>query len=619
MSAEKNRSSLLAIVAESVTGTYVPPSAGSQFIALQEGFRFQPNFQTLENAEIRASIGVAQPIQGLEQPNGNFDHYFRASGVEGSAPGYGLLLKSIMGSVTANATERTATTGGSVSSLILGAGGSDFARGFAVLLKNALYEVRPIHSVSSNTLTPGFNFLNAPTNGVGVGKCVNYSPANTGHPSLSLSLYRGNGAAVEAIAGALASQVSFRVQAGQIINGSFQVQGTKYLDFTDDDGTVTATVTEGIYRDPHELAAAITSAMNAANGAQTATCVYLDASGKFKITSTGTVLSLLWKTGTHGNDNDDKHIGNLIGFDDAANDTGTAAGTGYTSDSAINLAAAKSLYSFVVTSANKYIDFTNDDETESACAVAEGTYTSPYALADAVAAAMNAASPGETHTVTFNSTSQKFKIKSTGTVLSLLWKTGTHGSDNSDDHIGTLLGFSDAADDSGTAATTGYTADNAVTSTTLAASYDNADPQVAKNNEVLVGDSTNTSCFCASTVDVTITNEIQNVECVCAESGVQEKIINKRTVELQVTAILERYNVDLFKRYRSNADVRFSYTFGSKSGGNWVAGTIGNLYVPVAKVSAHEIGDNNGLVTLQVTVTPYVDANGNGEFYINFL
>lgn len=108
------------------------------------------------------------------------------------------------------------------------------------------------------------------------------------------------------------------------------------LNFTDDNGTVTATIASGSYKSPQLLAAAVETAMNAANGAQTASVVYSTVTGKFTISSTGTVLSLLWKTGANGSDNTDTHIGTLLGYSDAADDTGTAATTGYLADNATN-------------------------------------------------------------------------------------------------------------------------------------------------------------------------------------------------------------------------------------------------------------------------------------------
>jgi hypothetical protein len=502
--AEKNRSSQLAVVQEVTSGTIVAPSAGTEFIALQEGFSFEPNFNQLENAEIKASIGVAKSIQGLEEPQGSFDHYLRHSGVEGQSPGFMPLLESALGSTSANGTERLTAAGSTVSVINVAAGGSDFARGKAVLVKDGTngYSIRPVHSVSTNALTLGFDLPAVPANGLGVGKCVNASVANEGHQPLSMWLYRGNGGVIEAIAGCKVTDLSISVAAGELINASYSFEGTKYyfdpiiigatdtfLDFTDDDGTFAAEVTAGFYRDPHELAAAIEAAMNTANPGETHTVVYLDASGKFKITSTGTVLSLLWNTGA----NTANTIGDKIGFLTAADDTGVAATTGYTSDNAQSWA--------------------------------------------------NAITPA----------------------------------------------------------------------------FDSADPLAAKNHEVLIGDAEDIVNFCVESMDINLTNDIVNQECVGAESGVEDKIHNRREVEATMVGFLERHDADKFKKFRASEDIRFAYNFGTKSGGNWVPGKCGNIYFPSATVSSFALGDSNGLVTMEITVKGYVDASGNGEFYINFL
>lgn len=505
--AEKNRASVLAIVREVTAGTPVAPTVGTDFIALQEGFTFAPNFEQLENAEIRASIGVSKTIQGLEVPNGSYDHYFRASGVEGQAPNYGLLLESALGATSTNSTQRLTAAASTVSLVKLAAGGTDFARGKAILVKDGTngFNVRNVVSVSTNDLTIAFQLPAAPAAGIGVGKCVNYAVADTGHPTVTQWLYRGNGGALEVIAGAQVTELAISVAAGELINASYTFEGTKYhfnpinitatdtfLDFTDDDGTFAASITAQLYRSPHELAQAIEDAMNTANPGETKTVTYIDTGankGKFHIASTGTVLSLLWNTGGNAANT----IGDKIGFSTAADDTGTAATTGYFSDSTVSFA-------------------------------------------------------------------------------------------------------------------------NAITP-----SYDSADPQAAKNNEVLLGDADDIVCFCASTIDVSLTNEVQNVECVCAESGVQEKLILRRVVEAEIVAILERFDADKFNKFASNSDVKFAFTFGSKSGGNWVPGTVANVFIPSATISSHELGDNNGLATLEITVRAYVDSTGGGEFYLNFL
>jgi hypothetical protein len=503
MSAEKNRSSQLAVVQEVTSGTIVAPSSGSEFIALQEGFSFEPNFKQLENAEIKASIGTAKSIQGLEEPKGSFDHYLRHSGVEGQAPGFLPLMESALGSTSVNGTERLTAAASTVSLVKLASGGGDFARGKAVLIKDGTngYSIRPVQSVSGNDLTIGFDLANAPASGLGVGKCVNASVANSGHQPLSMWLYRGNGGAIEAIAGSKITDMSIKVKAGELINASYSFEGTKYyfdpivitatdtkLDFTDDDGTFVASIAAGFYRDPHELAAAIEAAMNSANSGETHTVVYLDASGKFKITSTGTVLSLLFATGA----NTANTIADKIGFA-VADQTGTAAATGYTSGTAQSWASA------------------------------------------------------------------------------------------------------------------------------LTPAFDAADPLAAKNHEVLIGDSNDIACFCAESIDISLKNDIVNEECVCAESGVQDKIHNKRTVEAKIVGFLERHDADKFKKFRASEDIRFAYNFGTKSGGNWVPGKCGNIYIPSATVSSFVLGDSNGLVTMEITVKAYVDSTGAGEFFVNFL
>jgi len=502
--AEKNRASSMAIVEEVTAGTPVDPSSGTEFIALQEGFSISPKVDVQSNNELRNNIGLSKNILGVERPDGAFSHYFRHCGVEGQTPGYDLLLESCIGPVDANATERTTAAASTVSLLKLAAGGTDFAKGKAVLVKDSTYSVRPVDSVATNDLTLGFELPTAPAAGISTGKCVNYSPSSDGTDLKTFTgwLYRGGGGALEVIAGARVTQMSISVAAGNLINSSYSFAGTKYyfdpirisatdiyLDFTSDNGTFAAVVTAQLYNSPHELASALSSAMESADPLETYTVVYRDADGKFKITSSSTVLSLLWNTGA-----------------------------------------------------------------------------------------------------------------------------------NTANTIGDKIGFSTAADDTGAGGTVGYTSDNAQSwAPSLTPSYDSADPLVAKNNEVLIGDSNDTSCFCASSIDITVTNDVQDVECICATSGIQDKIVSQRSVEISVVGILERHDADKFNKFINNSDVKFMLNLGNKTGGNWVPGTVASIYVPQATISAHEAGDNNGLVTMNITIKPYVAVDGSGEFFINFL
>jgi hypothetical protein len=505
MTAIATRSSVLAVTVESTEGTPVVPTLASQFIAMQDDADFSSEFEQLENAELKNSLGPAKTITGSENPAASFSHYLRHSGVEGTAPNYRQLLKTAFGSEEVESTEYNTVAASTTSVIKVDVGeGATFSRGQALLIKDGTngYSIRPVHSIATDDLTIGFNLGTAPGTGVNLGKAVTYSPANSGHQSLSLWHYVGNGGALEAVAGARVSELNIDFEAGQLINASYSLEGIGYyfnpinitatdtkLDFTDDDGTFAATVTAKVYKDPHDLATALTTAMNTAN-------------------------------------------------------------------------------------------------------------------------------PGETHTVTYSNTTGKFTILCTGTVLSLLWNTGA----NTANTIGDKIGFLTAADDTGTAATTGYTSDNAVSfAAPVTPTYDSADPLAAKDHSVLIGDSTDNVCFNPSSVSFSLSDTVRPIESICAESGKSGTIINAREVTVTVTALLNQYDADKFRRLRTNADTRFMYAFGTKSGGNWVAGKCGCLYVPTCTVAAFDVSDDDGLASVELELKAYVDSSGNGEVYLSFV
>lgn len=506
------RKSVLAIMKEVTEGTPVIPSGATDFVALQDDFSMTPNFESLENAELKDSIGVAKSIRGREAPEASMSHYFRASGVVAQAPNFGDLLEAAFGAVSIASTEYDTVLASTTSVIKVNTGeGATFERGEALLIKDATngYRIRCIDSISGDDLTIGFQVPTAPASGVNLGRAVLYKPADTGHPTLTLWHYAGNGGALQMIAGARVTSMGVEFPAGELINASYSLAGLayywdpinilsadRYLDFTDDDGTFAAIVATGFYKDPYELASAIQDAMNATASNQTYTVTYLDQAtdltagngGKFKIVGTGTLLSLLWNTGV----NTANSIGDKIGFSLAADDTGTGATTGYSSDAAVSFAA-------------------------------------PY-------------SP----------------------------------------------------------------------------SYDTADALVAKDNEVMLGGTDDYVCFKASNVSFNLEDAKTDILSVCAVTGVQGSVINQRLVTFSISALLEQYQVEKFKNYRSNDEIKFQYTFGQKSAGNWIAGKCGALYVPTCTITNYEIADADGLYQLNLEIQAFVNSSGQGEVYANF-
>lgn len=502
----QNNNTVMAIKLESTEGTPVSPTAGTDFVALQTGFSVEPSFEVLTNEELTGSIGAAKNVKGIEAPTFSYSHYLRHSGTVAVQPDYGDFIQNALGAVATRSTERNTVAGSTTAIVNVDVGeGVEFVRGDALLVKHASFawEVRNVFSISSDALTLAQSLANAPTTGTDLGRNIRYYPVNTGHPTHSIWVYRGNTApgAVEMISGARVTSMSVDTTAGEFVNATFDVEGIRY------------------YYDPIEI---------------TATDIYLD-----------------------------------------FNDGGGA----------------------------------------EAAVITAKMYRDPYELADAIENAMNALT-GDTITVTYNdrgASAGKFTISTNGATLSLLWNTGANAANT----VGDKIGFSTAADDTGSLT---YTSDNVISKAApYTPSFDSAQPLVAKDNQILFGsDSTYTTCFKASTVNVTVDNTKANILSICAESGVSGSVISERAVTVELEALLEDHQALEFKNFRENDTVLFTANFGQKSGGNWVEGTVVNLHSPTMVIDSINLADTDGLVTLNMTLTAFV-VSGLNEFFVNLL
>jgi hypothetical protein len=502
----KNRKSVLALVEEVTEGAPVAPTLASDFVALQTGFSIDPNIETIQSDEIRGSIAQTKPMLGQESPNASFSHYLRHSGVEGQAPNFYRLLKSAIGSMTTNGTERQTSAGSTVSAIKPSAGATDFKRGFAVLIKDPVngFNIRPVLSVAAGDLNLGFNLPTgaAPGSGVKLGKCVNFSPLDEGTPSLSAWLYRGRDQIIEMVSGLRVNSMSIDAQARKTINMQFGMAGSEYffnpieikaadtkLDFIDDEDTLVATVKAGFYKDPHDMASAIETAMNALGSANVFTVKYNDTgakAGKFTFTSDGTTFSLLLNTGANAANS----IGDKIGLSAAADKTGA---------------------------------------------------------------------------LTYDSDSE------------LSWAPPVNPS------------------------------------------FDSNDPLVAKDNEVLIGDATDTDNFSVQSIRVNANTTQESKPDITKKSGNDGKVATAREISIDISAAIKKHDVDKYRRYRKGDKTSFCFNFGVKSGDNWMPGKCGNIYVPDATISKFKIDDSNSIAVISATFTAFADNDGNGEFYMNFL
>lgn len=271
-----------------------------------------------------------------------------------------------------------------------------------------------------------------------------------------------------------------------------------------------------------------------------------------------------------------------------------------------------------ITATDIKMDFTDDDGTWAATVTAK-VYKDPYELASALQTAMAGANPLQTPTVTYNSTgvnAGKFNIKTTGTLLSLLWNTGT----NTANTIGDKIGYSTASNDTGTGATTGYFSDTALSFIApQTPSFDAASPLAAKDNEVMIGDTTDYLCFNASSVKFDINNTRATIKSVCAQSGVSGSIVSEREAKVTITAILDKYDADKWNRFKNGTNTKCQYSFGTKTGGNWNPGFCGCLAMPTSVIDNFEVDQQDGYAILNLELTAFVNANGEGEIYVNTL
>jgi hypothetical protein len=264
-----------------------------------------------------------------------------------------------------------------------------------------------------------------------------------------------------------------------------------------------------------------------------------------------------------------------------------------------------------IDSTNKYIDFADDAGTHAA-AVGEKYYKNPIELAEALQSAMKAVSPTQDYSVKWNNQNGSFTIKSiSSAVFSILWISGANAANN----IGPAIGRIMAIDDTGFLE---YSSNQGFTySTPIVPEYDSADAIIIKGAELFIGNQENNLCVCAQTISMTISKEISDVDCICEETGVKEKIATARTVEMSVTAVLNKHDAMLLDALIQNKSISAMLNAGPKVGGNWSAGKCFNTFLANCTVSSYKTtGDS--FIQAEITLKGFVTATEK-DVYINFV
>jgi hypothetical protein len=274
-------------------------------------------------------------------------------------------------------------------------------------------------------------------------------------------------------------------------------------------------------------------------------------------------------------------------------------------------AGTKYFFNPIDTDGGTYIDFTDDDGTFAA-SIADKIYKTPIELADALAAAMMVASPGQTYSVKYDKGAGTFTIgTSTSAVFEILWDSGVNAATS----VGEILGFNFASDSIGQ---TSYTSPNELNlSPAIAPVYDSADAIIVKGAELFIGNQEDNVCVCAQSVSLTISKEVEDVDCICEENGVKEKIAVSRSVEMSVTAVLNKHDATLLDALLKNSGISAMLNAGPKTGGNWIPGKCFNVSLANCTVSSYTTtGDS--FIQAEITLKGFVTSTQK-DVYLNFV
>jgi len=260
-----------------------------------------------------------------------------------------------------------------------------------------------------------------------------------------------------------------------------------------------------------------------------------------------------------------------------------------------------------ITSSTKFLDF--NDGADKSVSVAEGFYRDPMELATALQTALNDSPSTIVFTVNFSSSTGKFTIAGNSS-FSIEFATGA----NTANTIATKIGF--AVSDS-TSATSHVSATEQSYVAPYTPSYDSVDPIVVKDAELFIGNSTDNICLCASSASITISKEVEDVDCLCEETGTKEKVATKREVTLEAELVLEKHQVALFNALLNNTSLAAMLNVGPKSSGNWTPAKCANFYLQNATVSEFSVSGDS-FITATVSVKGFVSSTGK-DVFVNFI
>jgi len=199
----------IALKEETTEGTYIAPASGADFVqALKDGESLEITREKVERNVFNGSVGQATARHGEVGVNGAIPIELKANGTEGAEPEASVAFESAFGAKRSAVTKTASDAdGGTHSDTVIcfeDADASNFAVGDVVMTKRSgAYHVSPITAVSNAAGDVNITLLiadpaGAYVDGIEVSAVSTYYPADSGHPSYSVSKYLEDAVAVKA-------------------------------------------------------------------------------------------------------------------------------------------------------------------------------------------------------------------------------------------------------------------------------------------------------------------------------------------------------------------------------------------------------------------------------------
>lgn len=223
-----------AVEIEDTEGTYkAPQSADSYVQVLKDGSEMTRSQELLQREIFTGSIGKTQSRLGTRSVSGAMPVEFRAGEIEGAAPEADKLYTSAMGAKKTRAAVTTKTGNSSTVLEIDDADISGFSRYDIVLVKEAgSFEMSWVSAVDTTpgaaNITLGQALSFTPSDNVEISAVTQYSTANSGHPSLSVSKYIEDVKLEQAVGCKVTSMSLENFSTGQIPSVNFGWEGLTF-------------------------------------------------------------------------------------------------------------------------------------------------------------------------------------------------------------------------------------------------------------------------------------------------------------------------------------------------------------------------------------------------------